>query len=68
MTCICTGRLTLRAWRLKPAALASAVSTAWTELASSSWSLRAAAMLPERWPGPISRRAALAMCRAPLAM
>ena len=68
MTCICAGRLTLRAWRLKPAALASAVSTAWTELASSSWSLRAAAMLPERWPGPISRRAALAMFRAPLAM
>ena len=61
-------RLTLSASRLRVAALDRAMSTGVVVAARSSWDLRAAAILPERWPALMLRRAVLASSSAPLAM
>ena len=61
-------QLTLSASRLRVAALDSAMSTGVVVAARSSWDLRAAAILPERWPALMERRAVLASSSAPLAM
>ena len=50
------------------AALDRAMSTGVVVAARSSWDLRAAAILPERWPALMERRAVLANSSAPLAM
>ena len=61
-------RLTLSASRLRVAALDRAMSTGVVVAARSSWDLRAAAMLPDRCPALMERRAVLASSNAPLAM